>query len=50
MLVQAVTAVVMHDSKLTVAEGELVRAICASLECPLPPMIADAALVQADGE
>jgi Zn-dependent protease with chaperone function len=39
MLLNAVTQVVMHDEQLTVAEAELVRAICASLEIPLPPQI-----------
>lgn len=39
MLLDSVTAVVLHDDKLGVAEAELVRAICASLEIPLPPQI-----------
>ena len=39
MLVEAVTTVVMFDRQLTVAEGELLRAVCASLECPLPPIL-----------
>ena len=42
MLVEAVTAVIMFDRKLTVAESELLRAVCASLECPLPPILTDA--------
>ena len=43
MLVEAVTTVVMFDRHLTVAESELLRAVCASLECPLPPILTDAA-------
>jgi Zn-dependent protease with chaperone function len=39
MLLNAVTQVVMHDEQLTIPEAELVRAICASLEIPLPPQI-----------
>jgi Zn-dependent protease with chaperone function len=39
MLLEAITAVVMSDNSLTVAETELIRAICASLDCPLPPIL-----------
>ncbi len=39
MLLEAVTAVVMYDKKLSIAEAELIRAICASLDCPLPPIL-----------
>ena len=39
MLIEAVTLVVLFDRKLTVAESELLRAVCASLECPLPPVL-----------
>jgi len=39
MLLEAVTAVVMHDKTLSTAEAELIRAICASLDCPLPPIL-----------
>jgi hypothetical protein len=39
MLLDAVTRVVFHDRLLAVAESELVRAVCASLEIPLPPQI-----------
>jgi len=38
-LVDAVARTVAHDRHLTVAEAELLRAICATLECPLPPII-----------
>ncbi len=36
-LLQAVSKTVSHDGKLSVPEAELLRAICASLDCPLPP-------------
>jgi len=38
-LIKACVAVVMADDKLTVAEGELMRAICAALDTPLPPIL-----------
>lgn len=40
MLLEAITATVMSDKTLTIAETELVRAVCASLDCPLPPILA----------
>ncbi len=43
MLVEALEATVEADGKLTLEEAELLRAICASLHCPLPPPIQDAA-------
>ena len=39
LLLEAVTAVVMSDKSLSVTEAELIRAICASLDCPLPPIL-----------
>ena len=41
MLLEAVTATVMSDKNLSVSEAELIRAICASLDCPLPPILID---------
>ena len=38
-LIKACVAVVMADDRLTVAEGELLRAICAALDTPLPPIL-----------
>ncbi|HTQ73429.1 MAG TPA: M48 family metallopeptidase [Burkholderiales bacterium] len=37
--IKACVAVVMADAKLTLAEGELLRAVCAALDSPLPPII-----------
>ena len=38
-LLEAVTATVGHDDRISVAEAELLRAICAILHCPLPPIL-----------
>ena len=38
-MVEAVTASVSHDGRVSVAEAELLRTICAALHCPLPPML-----------
>jgi Zn-dependent protease with chaperone function len=40
LLVQALAATISHDARMTVAESELLRAICATLHCPLPPLYA----------
>ena len=37
-LVKALVTTVSHDLRMTVAESELLRAICAVLHCPLPPL------------
>jgi len=39
-LVRALVRTISHDQKMTVAESELLRAICAVLHCPLPPLYA----------
>ncbi len=38
-LVEAITAAISHDGRVSVAEAELLRTICAVLHCPLPPML-----------
>ena len=38
-LLQALAKSASHDGKVTTAEAELLRAICASLDCPLPPIL-----------
>jgi Zn-dependent protease with chaperone function len=45
-LVQAVSNTIAHDGKLTITEAELLRAICATLDCPLPPILADFSVEQ----
>ena len=37
-LIEALSAVLVHDGVINVAEGELLRALCARLHCPLPPL------------
>lgn len=38
-IIEACAAAVIHDGKVTVNEGELLRAICEALECPMPPLL-----------
>lgn len=37
-LVEALVLTIAHDQRLTIHEAELLRVICASLHCPLPPL------------
>lgn len=46
LLVEALTRTIAHDRRLTVAESELLRAICATLHCPLPPLLESGAGVK----
>jgi Zn-dependent protease with chaperone function len=39
VLVEAITATVSHDGRIGVAEAELLRTICSTLHCPLPPVL-----------
>jgi Zn-dependent protease with chaperone function len=39
-LVDACAATICADARVTVAEGELLRAICDMLDCPMPPLLA----------
>jgi Zn-dependent protease with chaperone function len=39
VMVEALTAAASHDGRLSVAEVELLRTICAVLHCPLPPVL-----------
>jgi Zn-dependent protease with chaperone function len=38
-LIRALVATIAHDGNLAVAEAELLRAISATLHCPLPPLL-----------
>ncbi len=38
-LLRAVSATAAHDGKLSISEAELVRAVCATLNYPLPPIL-----------
>jgi len=40
-LVSALVLIISHDSKVSSDEAELLRAICATLHCPLPPFVFD---------
>jgi Zn-dependent protease with chaperone function len=37
-LVEALVKTIAHDQRLTIQEAELLRAICAAIHCPLPPL------------
>ena len=39
LLVKAITAVIAADGKLTNVEADVMRAVCASLDVPLPPIL-----------
>lgn len=41
-LVAAISRCIAHDGSLSLREAELLRAICATLNCPLPPVLAAA--------
>jgi len=43
VLIEGLVRTVAHDRRLSVAEGELLRTVCATLHCPLPPILADTA-------
>jgi len=38
-LVEAMVKTVTHDQQLTLGEAELLRTVCATLHCPLPPLV-----------
>ncbi len=38
-LVRAATATVLEDQQVTVREAEMLRTVCAALECPMPPIL-----------
>jgi len=39
LLIEGLVAAVSHDGRIGVAEAELLRVVCASLHCPLPPIL-----------
>ncbi|MGH8028875.1 MAG: M48 family metallopeptidase [Arenimonas sp.] len=39
LLIEGLVAAVSSDTRVSVAEAELLRVVCASLHCPLPPML-----------
>lgn len=38
-LIEGLVRTVAHDRRLSVAEAELLRTVCALLHCPLPPIL-----------
>ncbi len=40
-LLEALTTTVSHDGRISVAESELLRTLCAVLHCPLPPLLGE---------
>jgi len=42
VLLEGLVAAISSDGQVSVAEAELLRTICASLHCPLPPMLEQA--------
>lgn len=42
VLISALVLIISHDGKVASDEAELLRAICATLHCPLPPFVFDA--------
>lgn len=46
-IVAALTATVAHDGRLSLAEAELLRTLCAILRCPLPPLLPEVTAVPA---
>ena len=40
VFIEGLVRCIAHDQKLSVAEGELLRTVCAVLHCPLPPILA----------
>lgn len=39
-VIEGLTKTIAHDDLLNVAEAELLRTVCATLHCPLPPLLA----------
>jgi Zn-dependent protease with chaperone function len=44
VLIEGMVRCIAHDRTLSVAEGELLRTVCAVLHCPLPPILGQAGL------
>ena len=43
-LVRAAAGTVLNDGQVTVTEAEMLRTVCASLGCPVPPVVAGAGI------
>jgi hypothetical protein len=42
LVVRALTCAIGADGRVSVAEAELLRTVCAALHCPLPPLVNEA--------
>ncbi|GAB2661612.1 M48 family metallopeptidase [Arenimonas aestuarii] len=42
LLLEGLVAAISHDGRMSASEAELLRVVCASLHCPLPPMLEQA--------
>jgi Zn-dependent protease with chaperone function len=42
ILIEGMVRCIGHDGRMTVEEGELLRTVCATLHCPLPPILGQA--------
>jgi Zn-dependent protease with chaperone function len=49
-LVEALVRTIGHDQHMAVEEAELLRAVCATVHCPLPPLVATAGAPAVHGE
>jgi hypothetical protein len=47
VLIEGMVRCIAYDRTLSVAEGELLRTVCAVLHCPLPPILGQAGMGQA---
>ena len=51
LVVRGLTHAITEDNRVNVAEAELLRVVCASLHCPLPPLVQHlTAFAEADGD
>jgi len=52
-LIEGLVRAIAADNKLTASEGELLRVTCATLHCPLPPLVSvdgdDVSALTSDG-
>lgn len=39
LLIEGMVVAISHDGRISVGESELLRAVCACLHCPLPPVV-----------
>lgn len=39
LLIEGLVVAISHDGRISVSESELIRAVCACLHCPLPPVV-----------